>query len=68
MISLLLIGLVVAMSYFFVVWLICVRIKNYGLLDVAWSYGVAILAPIYVIASLYSREGVASSSAGRCSL
>lgn len=33
--------------FFAIVWAISVRIKNYGLLDVAWSYGVAILAPFY---------------------
>lgn len=31
------------------VWAIATRIKNYGLLDVAWSYGVALLAPIYAL-------------------
>lgn len=47
MLTLLLIALIVAVTYFAVVWAISVKIKNYGLLDVAWSYGVAILAPIY---------------------
>lgn len=51
MITLLLVGLAVAVTYFFLTWLLCVRIKNYGLLDVAWSYGVAILAPLYAIFS-----------------
>ena len=51
MIPLLLIGLAVAVTYFAATWAICVRIKNYGLLDVAWSYGVAILAPIYAVFS-----------------
>jgi len=37
-------------GYFFVTWLISVRIQNYGLLDAAWSYGVAILAPLYAFA------------------
>lgn len=40
-------GLLLAVLYFTATWAISVRIKNYGLLDVAWSYGVAILAPIY---------------------
>lgn len=48
--SLLLTGLAIAVGYFFLTWLISVRIKNYGLLDAAWSYGVAILAPLYAIA------------------
>jgi steroid 5-alpha reductase family enzyme len=47
MITLLLIGLAIAISYFAATWAISVRMKNYGFLDVAWSYGVAILAPIY---------------------
>lgn len=40
-------GAVLMAVFFFVVWVISVKIKNYGLLDVAWSYGVAILAPFY---------------------
>ena len=47
MITLLLIGLAIAVTYFFLTWLVSVKINNYGFLDVAWSYGVAILAPIY---------------------
>lgn len=47
MTSLLLTGLAIAAGYFFLTWLISVRVKNYGLLDAAWSYGVAILAPFY---------------------
>lgn len=51
MITLLLTGLAIALTYFTITWAISVRIKNYGLLDVAWSYGVAILAPIYTMFS-----------------
>lgn len=40
-------GLAIAAFYFAVTWAISVRIRNYGLLDVAFSYGVAILAPLY---------------------
>jgi len=47
MIPLLLLGLAIAVTYFAATWAISVRVKNYGLLDVAWSYGVALLAPIY---------------------
>ena len=47
MLTLFLIGLGIAVVYFAVVWVISVRLKNYGFLDVAWSYGVAVLAPIY---------------------
>lgn len=50
MITLLLIALGIALAYFAVTWAISVKIRNYGLLDVAWSYGVAILAPIYALA------------------
>jgi steroid 5-alpha reductase family enzyme len=49
LIPLLLIGLAIAASYFLGTWLISVRIKNYGLLDAAWSYGVAVLAPLYAL-------------------
>lgn len=38
-------------AMFAVVWAISVKIKNYGLLDVAWSYGVAILAPLFAVFS-----------------
>ena len=47
MISAFVLGLVIAVAYFAVTWAISVRIRNYGLLDVAFSYGVAILAPLY---------------------
>lgn len=47
MISWLLIGLLLAVTSFAIVWAICVRVKNYSFLDVAWSYGVAVLAPLY---------------------
>ena len=47
MIGLLAVGLAISATYFAITWAISVRIKNYGLLDVAFSYGVAILAPIY---------------------
>lgn len=50
MATLLLIGLAIAMVCFAVTWAISAKIDNYGLLDVAWSYGVAVLAPIYAIA------------------
>jgi steroid 5-alpha reductase family enzyme len=40
-------GLAIAGTYFALTWAISVRIRNYGLLDVAFSYGVAILAPLY---------------------
>lgn len=41
------IGLGIAAASFAVLWAICVRVKNYSFLDAAWSYGVAVLAPIY---------------------
>ena len=50
MLALLLIGVAIALTYFALVWAISVKVRNYGLLDVAWSYGVAILAPIYALA------------------
>lgn len=50
MIALFAAGLAIAAGYFAVTWAISVRIRNYGLLDVAFSYGVAILAPLYACA------------------
>ncbi len=47
MTTLLAAGLAIAVAYFAIVWAISVRVRNYGLLDVAFSYGVAILAPMY---------------------
>lgn len=43
-------GLAITALYFAVAWAISVRIRNYGLLDVAFSFGVAILAPLYAYA------------------
>ena len=51
MLHLFLIGLAIAMVYFAIVWAISVKVNNYGFLDVAWSYGVAVLAPLFAIAS-----------------
>ncbi len=47
MVTLFLLALGIAVIGFAVVWAISVRIKNYGLLDAAWSYGIAVIAPIY---------------------
>jgi steroid 5-alpha reductase family enzyme len=44
---LLLVGLVIAVSCFALTWAVSVKRNNYGFLDVAWSYGVLVLAPIY---------------------
>lgn len=49
MFTLLGVGLAIAVTYFGITWAISVRIRNYGLLDAAWSYGVAILAPNYAV-------------------
>jgi steroid 5-alpha reductase family enzyme len=51
-----LIGLAIAVAYFSATWAISVRVKNYGFLDVAWSYGVAILAPLYAWCGPASAE------------
>jgi steroid 5-alpha reductase family enzyme len=51
MAGLVLLGGAVAALYFAAVWGISVRIGNYGLLDVAWSYGILILAPLYAALS-----------------
>lgn len=34
---------------FAALWAVCVRVRNYGFLDAAWSYGVALVAPIYAV-------------------
>lgn len=47
MLTLLAIALVIAVTAFAVTWAISVKMRNYGFLDVAWSYGVAVLAPLY---------------------
>jgi steroid 5-alpha reductase family enzyme len=50
MLSLLLIGLAVSAIVFAITWAISVKVNNYGFVDVAFSYGVAIIAPIYAVA------------------
>jgi steroid 5-alpha reductase family enzyme len=47
--TLFLIGLGSAVAVFAVGWAICVGVKNYGFLDVLWSYGILILAPFYAV-------------------
>ena len=47
MLTLLLSGGVITATCFAVTWAISVKIRNYGLLDAAWSYGIAVLAPLY---------------------
>ena len=49
MITSALIALGAAALLFFLVWLISVRVNNYGFLDVIWSYSVALLAPFYAL-------------------
>ena len=43
------IGTGAAVVGFALVWLLCVRIRNYGFLDVVWSFSVAVLAPLYAL-------------------
>lgn len=50
MLILLATGTAISCLLFFIVWAVCVRVKNYGFLDVAWSYAVAVLAPLYAVA------------------
>ena len=47
--QLLWIALAGAPVFFAVVWLISVRIRNYGLLDAIWSLSLAVLAPMYAL-------------------
>jgi len=51
MMHLFLLGLGLMMAAFFLVWLISVKMRNYGFLDVAWSLGVAVLAPLFALES-----------------
>ncbi|NBV85671.1 MAG: DUF1295 domain-containing protein, partial [Verrucomicrobia bacterium] len=63
------IGSLLAIAAFALVWAVCVRIRNYGFLDVAFSYGVAVLAPLYAATApafglrqaLFTAVGVAWS-------
>jgi steroid 5-alpha reductase family enzyme len=40
-------GLAAMVAMFALAWAGCVRVRNYGFLDVMWSYGMALLAPFY---------------------
>jgi steroid 5-alpha reductase family enzyme len=51
MLKLFLTGLGIAMVSFAMVWAISVKARNYGFLDVAWSYGIAVLAPLFALES-----------------
>jgi len=51
MLTLFFMGLAIEMVVFAVIWAVSVKVHNYGLLDVAWSYGVAVLAPLYALNS-----------------
>jgi steroid 5-alpha reductase family enzyme len=42
-----LLGLLLMVVIFAIGWAVCVRVRNYGFLDVLWSYGLAVLAPFY---------------------
>jgi steroid 5-alpha reductase family enzyme len=47
MLTLLALGSLLCIVAFALIWALCVRIRNYSFLDVAFSYGVALLAPLY---------------------
>ncbi len=49
MFALLTIGTCIAVTGFAVVWLVSVRVRNYGFLDVVWSLSIAVLAPLYAL-------------------
>jgi steroid 5-alpha reductase family enzyme len=40
-------GLVLMVAIFAAGWAVCVRVRNYGFLDVLWSYGLVVLVPYY---------------------
>jgi steroid 5-alpha reductase family enzyme len=58
--ELLTVGLIVVCTLFALVWLICVKVNNYGFLDAIWSLSLAILAPVYALLGngLPSRRAV----------
>jgi steroid 5-alpha reductase family enzyme len=56
MMTWLLIGSVLMLIIFALVWAIGVKIRNYSFLDAAWSYGVAVLAPLYAAVGLGHTE------------
>jgi hypothetical protein len=41
------IGTLLMVLVFFATWLLCLRLKNYGFVDIAFSYGMTVLAPLY---------------------
>lgn len=47
MLEVFLIGTLLMVFVFFATWLLCLRLKNYGFVDVAFSYGMTLLAPLY---------------------
>jgi steroid 5-alpha reductase family enzyme len=49
MLKLALIALSFEVITFAIVWAISVKVRNYGFLDVAWSYGIFVLGPFYAI-------------------
>jgi len=40
-------GLLLMVAIFAAGWAVCVKVRNYGFLDVLWSYGLVLLAPWY---------------------
>lgn len=50
MMTMLATGWAISATAFLLTWIACVKLKNYGYLDVIWSYSVALLAPIYAVA------------------
>ena len=60
MTALLAAALAIAAIYFAITWAISVRIRNHGLLDVAFSYGVAIRASSQLLLRVDGLVGRAS--------
>jgi steroid 5-alpha reductase family enzyme len=44
------IGALVAFALFFITWLLSLKLNNFSFVDVAWSYGLTFLAPLYAFA------------------
>jgi len=47
--SLLLLGGLSSLIAFAILWMVCVKVRNYGFVDAAWALGVAVLAPTYAV-------------------
>jgi steroid 5-alpha reductase family enzyme len=50
--SLLLLGGTLSLAAFALLWILCLKVRNYGFVDAAWAFGIAILAPLYAVLTM----------------